>query len=94
MPHIAACDGAVPVLCYPHGWDAVGFYLQRGDVRVFQPAQLGDMVAALEQQPQSLVVVKSDVSLDRFRAALPASVEFVTCSCQQTVAVGLSAPRR
>ncbi len=88
MPQVEACDGAVPVMCYPHGWDAVSYYLQRGDVRVFRPAQLGDLVSALAQQPQSLVVVKSDESLRDFRAALPPSLEFVACSCQQTAAVG------
>jgi hypothetical protein len=46
------------------------------------------MVSALGQQPQSLVVVKSDASLNRFLGALPQSLEFVPCSREQTVAVG------
>jgi dolichol-phosphate mannosyltransferase len=88
LPHAEAGDGAVPVMCYPHGWDAVSFYLQRSDVRVFRPAQLGEMVLALEQHPESLVVVKSDTSLQSFVTALPASLEFVRCSSQPPVAVG------
>jgi hypothetical protein len=88
VPHVAACADTVPVLCYPHRWDAVSFYLQRGDVCVFRAAQLDDMVTALAQQPQSLVVVKADESLRDFRAALPAALEFVPCSCETTVAVG------
>jgi dolichol-phosphate mannosyltransferase len=89
VPHVEeTVDGTVPVLCYPHGWDAVSFYLQRGDVRVFRPAQLGDLVSALEQAPQSLVVVKSDISLERFQEALPASLEFVPCSSEPTATVG------
>jgi 4-amino-4-deoxy-L-arabinose transferase-like glycosyltransferase len=85
-PH--AGEGTLPVLCYPHGWDGVSFYLQRGDVRVFRVAQLGDMVSALRQRPQSLVVVKADASLDRFLEALPESLEFVQCARQEPVAVG------
>jgi hypothetical protein len=76
------------VLCYPHRWDGVSFYLRRGDVRVFRPKQLGDMVSALGQRPRSLVVVKSDASLDRFLQALPESLEFVLCTRQEPVAVG------
>jgi 4-amino-4-deoxy-L-arabinose transferase-like glycosyltransferase len=88
VPRARECVSAVPVLCYPHGWDAVSFYLQRADVRVFQRGELGDMVSALGQQPQSLVVVKSDESLDRFLGALPGSLEFVQCSRRPPVAVG------
>jgi dolichol-phosphate mannosyltransferase len=88
LPHVAEVDRDAPVMCYPHGWDAVPFYLQRGDVRVFRPAQLQTLIAELAQQPRSLVIVKSDESLARFRQALPASLEFVCCSCEPTVAVG------
>jgi 4-amino-4-deoxy-L-arabinose transferase-like glycosyltransferase len=87
-PHAEARAGGLPVLCYPHGWDAVSFYLQRSDVRVFRRAQLGDMVSALERQGESLVVVKSDNSLDCFLKTLPASLKFVPCSERPPVAVG------
>jgi 4-amino-4-deoxy-L-arabinose transferase-like glycosyltransferase len=86
-PHAGESAG-VPVLCYPHRWDAVSYYLQRSDVRVFRRAQLEDMVAALRWQPQSLVVVKSDAAFGSFLAALPESLEFVPCSRDATVAVG------
>jgi hypothetical protein len=66
----------------------VSYYLQRNDVRVFRPGQLADMVAALRGQRQCLVVVKEDASLDRFRRALPGSLEFVLCGRQHPVAVG------
>jgi hypothetical protein len=87
-PHFEACARTAPVLCYPHGWDGVSFYLQHNNVRVFRPRQLDEMVSALSQQPQSLVVVKSDDSLKRFLWALPPSMEFVVSSCESTVAVG------
>jgi 4-amino-4-deoxy-L-arabinose transferase-like glycosyltransferase len=82
------CPREVAVMCFPHGWDGVNFYLQRSDVRVFRPAQLDAMVACLAQRPQSLVVVKCDASLDRFLKALPPSLEFVQSARQEPVAVG------
>jgi hypothetical protein len=88
LPQAAAARTTSAVMCYPHGWDAVPFYLQRGDVRVFRAAQLGDLISALEQQPQSLVVIKADDSLRHFERTLPSSLEFVPCSCASTVAVG------
>jgi hypothetical protein len=87
-PHHKACAGTVPVMCYPHGWDGVNFYLQHNQVRVFRPRQLEDMVSALSQQRRSLVVVKSDDSLKRFLGALPPSLELVISSQEATVAVG------
>jgi 4-amino-4-deoxy-L-arabinose transferase-like glycosyltransferase len=87
-PQADACTGGAPVMCYPHRWDGVSFYLQRGDVRVFGPAQLGDMVSALGEQPLTLVVVKSDGSLERLLDALPESLEFEQCSRQDPVVVG------
>jgi 4-amino-4-deoxy-L-arabinose transferase-like glycosyltransferase len=88
LPHRQACAGGAPVLCYPHVWDGVSFYLQRNDVRVYRPDDLGSMVSALQRQPRSLVVVKEDVSLTRLLEALPASLEFVQCGRQHPVAVG------
>jgi 4-amino-4-deoxy-L-arabinose transferase-like glycosyltransferase len=87
-PQVAACSADVPVLCYPHIWDGVSFYLQRNDVRVFRAPQLADMVKALEQERKSLVVVKEDASLTSFLEALPPSLEFVLCRRQHPVAVG------
>ncbi len=46
------------------------------------------MVSALGRQPESLVVVKSDDSLDSFLRTLPPSLEFVECSKRAPVAVG------
>jgi 4-amino-4-deoxy-L-arabinose transferase-like glycosyltransferase len=88
IPHAEACADGVPVICYPHIWDGVSYYLQRSDIRVFPPSGLEDMVSALQKQRQTLVVVKEDASLDRFLEALPESLEFVPCGRQHPVAVG------
>lgn len=93
VPQAAACDETTPVLCYPRGWDAVPFYLQRDDVRVFSPAQLTDLAAALERERRGLVVVKSGTALDQLKRALPAALEFVPSSRPATVTVGWVRPR-
>jgi 4-amino-4-deoxy-L-arabinose transferase-like glycosyltransferase len=87
-PHVDTVAAEVPVMCYPHGWDAVNFYLHRSDVRVFHAAQLGEMMSALQQHREILVVVKTDVSLPKFLDALPESLEFVACSQESTATVG------
>jgi dolichol-phosphate mannosyltransferase len=88
LPFVEACSHDTPVMCYPHIWDGVSFYLQRNDVQVYRSTQLQDMMLALEQQPQSLVVIKEDAYLDRFLEALPGSLEFIPCTRQHPVAVG------
>jgi 4-amino-4-deoxy-L-arabinose transferase-like glycosyltransferase len=88
VPVALACAERTPVMCYPHIWDGVSYYLQRNDVRVFRPAQLGELVAALQQHRRSLVVIKEDASLERFVAGLPESLEFCLCARQHPVAVG------
>jgi dolichol-phosphate mannosyltransferase len=87
-PCAEECSEDVRVLCYPHIWDGVSYYLQRNDVRVFRQTQLEDMVTALQGTRRSLVVVKEDESLDRFLRALPETLEFVSCRRQHPVAVG------
>jgi len=87
-PFVEACPKDTPVMCYPHIWDGVSFYLQRNDVQVYHSTQLNEMVSALQEQPQSLVVIKEDASLDRFLEALPKSMEFIPCTRQHPVAVG------
>jgi 4-amino-4-deoxy-L-arabinose transferase-like glycosyltransferase len=88
IPFVGTCREDTPVLCYPHIWDGVSFYLQRNDVQVYHSKQLKELVSALQEQPQSLVVIKEDASLDRFLEALPKSMEFVPCTRQHPVAVG------
>jgi dolichol-phosphate mannosyltransferase len=88
IPFVEACQSDTPVMCYPHIWDGVSFYLQRNDVQVYRSTQLEEMVSALHEKPQSLVVIKEDANLDRFLEALPKSLEFIPCTRQHPVAVG------
>src|SRR5207253_310693 len=85
---IGVPDARTPVMCHPHMWDGVSYYLQRNDVQVFSADQLGAMVDAIERQPTSLVIIKEDAALSRFLDALPESREFILHRRQHPVAVG------
>ncbi|HZU36838.1 MAG TPA: glycosyltransferase family 39 protein [Gemmataceae bacterium] len=75
----ASIRSALPVVCYPHAWDSVHFYLRREDVQVFGKAEWPALRATLQSQPATLVFVKSDDRdshyLSDFRRALPASLQ-------------------
>ena len=55
-----AADPQVPVVCYPHRWDSVSFYLNRNDVQAFSVARRRDLIAYLQAHPGTLVFIKSD----------------------------------
>jgi hypothetical protein len=63
-------DTDAPVLCYPHAWDSIAFYLRR-DVRAFGPGQLGELSALLQSRPETLAFVKADDALATFLKAVP-----------------------
>jgi 4-amino-4-deoxy-L-arabinose transferase-like glycosyltransferase len=86
-------DPEVPVVCYPHRWDSVSFYLRRNDVRVFSSRQRDELMALLRREPGTLLVVKSDDSLKTVLRDLPALLEFVPQGRTGTVTVGLVRPR-
>src|SRR5207244_1844732 len=52
-------DDPARVLCYPHRWDSVAFYLRRGDVAVFEPNQRQRLTAELASRERTIVFVKS-----------------------------------
>jgi hypothetical protein len=86
-------DPAVPVVCYPHRWDSVSFYLRRDDVRVYTTDQRQHLIADLRSRPSTLVFVKSDdghsQALHDLLRALPASLEFVPRSRHGIVTAGV-----
>jgi dolichol-phosphate mannosyltransferase len=88
-----ARDARISVYCYPHRWDSVSFYLRRRDVGVFTPDQHRQMLAALQNQPDCLVFVKSDGDHQRpltdLLGALPPALEFVPCGRPGTVTAGI-----
>jgi dolichol-phosphate mannosyltransferase len=77
--------GDEPVICFPHVWDSVTFYLRRSDVNVYGAGERAKMLADVKTRPEALVFVKSDDQADRasahcltdLRRALPPELEFV-----------------
>jgi 4-amino-4-deoxy-L-arabinose transferase-like glycosyltransferase len=85
----AAGEARLPVVCYPHHWDSINYYLKRDDVRVYDRAGRTRLLADLEQQPATLVFVKSGAALNDLLSGLSAELEFVTCGKARTVTAGL-----
>lgn len=84
----------VPVICYPHTWDSVRFYLGRQDVREYGPGECDRLIADLESVPETLVFVKSGPALEDLLRRLPAAVEFVPSGRGEIVTAGVVRRRR
>jgi dolichol-phosphate mannosyltransferase len=86
-------DPHVRIVCYPHRWDSVSFYLQRNDVAVYAPKARKDLIDDLRAQPNALVFVKTDdghtQALKDLLHDLPASLEFVPRGRHGIVTAGL-----
>jgi 4-amino-4-deoxy-L-arabinose transferase-like glycosyltransferase len=83
----------VPVVCYPHEWDSIPFYLGRQDVQAYGPGERDRLIADLQRVPETLVFVKSGPALEDLLRCLPASVEFVPSSHGEIVTTGIVRPR-
>jgi len=87
-PQAEMCaDPQIPVICYPHRWDSVSFYLQRNDVQAY--AEFDELVSRLRAAENTLLVVKSNECVEEVVEKLPASLEFVPSGRQGPVTVGL-----
>jgi dolichol-phosphate mannosyltransferase len=89
-----SADPRIPVVCYPHRWDSVSFYLGRNDVRAYAPERRAQLIADLRAQPETLVFIKSDRSLAELLHDLPPSLEFVPQGKSEIVTVGVVRPRQ
>jgi len=92
-PQAPFVSSDVPVVCYPRRWDSVSFYLQRSDVQVCTPAQRLQLMQDLRSRPETLLVVKSDHSLQELLRDLPGSLEFRPLGRHGRVTAGLVRPR-
>jgi 4-amino-4-deoxy-L-arabinose transferase-like glycosyltransferase len=68
----------VPVVCYPQRYDSVSFYLPHARVRVFTADQRPQLIDALRDHPETLLLVKSGRVLNELLDELPPTMEFVT----------------
>jgi 4-amino-4-deoxy-L-arabinose transferase-like glycosyltransferase len=88
-----AQDPAVPVACYPRGWDSVCFYLRRNDVHVYTPDRRQALHTDLLREPTTLVFIKSGAPFRDFLGQLAPALEFTPQGREGNVAVGLVRPR-
>jgi 4-amino-4-deoxy-L-arabinose transferase-like glycosyltransferase len=79
----------LPIACYPHHWDSIGFYFQREDVGSYSRERREKLIAELERQPETLVFVKTGRALNDLLHSLSPSLEFVPRGQSRTVTAGL-----
>jgi dolichol-phosphate mannosyltransferase len=85
-------DPRVPVVCYPHRWDSVSYYLGRNDVRVYAAGTQGQLITDLRRQPTTLVFLKTEHAKD-LTGGLPASLEFVPLGSRGLITAGVVCQR-
>lgn len=84
----AAERGARAVVCYPQRYDSAHFYLPAAPVAVYGPHQRRELLAYLEENPGTLLLVKSGPVLTGLLRDLPPSVEFRTRQRRGAITVG------
>jgi 4-amino-4-deoxy-L-arabinose transferase-like glycosyltransferase len=72
-----AYQAEVPVVCYPHAWDSIRFYLGRDDIRSYGTDERDRLLGDLERCPETVLFVKSGPALDDLVRHFPDSLEFV-----------------
>lgn len=76
------------VVCYPHAWDSVPFYLPSSRVVSFSADQRGELFKFLEKNTESLVLVKTGRFARELMGELPGSLEFKPNSHPGSVTIG------
>jgi 4-amino-4-deoxy-L-arabinose transferase-like glycosyltransferase len=61
---------AVPVVCFPRGWDSVSFYLERDDVVVFTEEQRPQALEYVRAHPNALIFLRECEASSRLRDEL------------------------
>jgi 4-amino-4-deoxy-L-arabinose transferase-like glycosyltransferase len=77
------------VICYPHLWDSVAFYLDRDDVRAYGTTNRNLLIADLCSRPESVLMVKSGHLLNDLLGALPESLEFIPMGRSGLITAGV-----
>jgi hypothetical protein len=90
---LAQAESDVPIYCYPHRWDSVSYYLGCDHVHGISADKRADLVAELQAQPRSLVIVKNEGALTELLSELPETVEFLPVRTGPVVTVGWVQPR-
>jgi hypothetical protein len=70
-------DAPLPVACYPHGWDSVGFYMPGHSVRIYSTDERTRLFTDLHDQPGTLLVAKTGEDFTALLKEMPGWMEFV-----------------
>jgi len=93
-----AADPQVPVVCFPHRWDSVSYYLLRNDVCEYTEKQRNALLAALGQRSRTLLFIKSNEPNGRILhdllQDLPPELEFVPLGRPGMVTAGMVIRRK
>lgn len=84
-------SAGVPIFCFGHGWDSIGFLLQRNDVRTFLGPERDAITQALAKQPRSLVFVTTRRDGGDFENLMPPGMVFVPLAQNRQLRAGIVA---
>jgi hypothetical protein len=82
-------DAELPVFCYGHGWDSIGFYLQNDEVKTFLGADRRNVTHELAAHSRSIVFVSTKRDGDDFVDQLPVGYSFRVLGSNRQVRVGI-----
>jgi 4-amino-4-deoxy-L-arabinose transferase-like glycosyltransferase len=85
----ASCREEVPIVCYPHAWDSINFYLGRQDVRTYGPSERDRLITDLQDAPETVMFVKTGPALDDLLRRFPPSLQFVPSSHGEIATAGI-----
>jgi 4-amino-4-deoxy-L-arabinose transferase-like glycosyltransferase len=77
-----------PVICYPQRFDSVSFYLPASPVRAFCLTQRRELIDYLQDNPGTLILVKSGPVLHQLLRELPPGLTFSTRQRDGAITVG------
>jgi 4-amino-4-deoxy-L-arabinose transferase-like glycosyltransferase len=86
-------NAALPVACFPHAWDSVGFYMPGHPVRIYGAEERSRLFDDLQNKPGTLVVAKAGDEFAALLKEMPAGLEFVPHGRKGYWEVGQIRPR-
>lgn len=78
-----------PIVCYGHGWDSIGFYLERDDVRTFLGPGREAIATELAKHPRTIVFISTRRDGGDFSDRLPDGMRYVPLASSRQANVGI-----
>jgi len=83
----------LPVACYPHAWDSVGFYMPGRTVRIYGADERPRLFSDAHDQPGTLLVIKAGEDSTALLKEMPVWMEFIPLGRKGLWVVGQIRPR-